>query len=457
MSRIPARTFLRQAFVELVRRPGRAPAVLGLGWKAFFQQSSRVISATPVVLGSERELLSWRNGTRPAISIVVPVFNQIATTLACLRSLAGSIASAGSVELIVVDDASTDPESERLRALPGITYHRNRANQGFVGSCNAGAQLAKGRYVVFLNSDTVVTAGWIETLVARLDQPGVGLVGASLQYPDGRLQEAGGLVFADASGWNYGRNGHPEDPRYRTFRDSHYCSGAALALTRKRFEELGGFDVRYAPGYYEDTDLAMRVRASGARVVYEPESVVVHLEGASAGTDPASGMKAAQAVNRERFREKWEATLRQEHPPAGTDVDLAIRQEGRAWIVACTGVEPEESFLETVELLVGRGCVMDLFLGAQLPVERIQALRSRGVYAWPPDWHATGRWLLLRNGHAAHAALVDGSPVSQAWFKNVRRDLPAARPLWFGQSSRSAADRVTPVSGMDGILAALDA
>ena len=388
---------------------------------------------------------------------MVPVFNQIDTTLGCLRSLVGSTTSAGSVELIVVDDASTDPESERLRVLPGITYHRNGENVGFVGSCNAGAKFARGRYLVFLNSDTVVTPGWLEKLVSRLDEPDVGLVGASLRYPDGRVQEAGGLVFADASGWNYGRNGHPEDPRYCTFRDSHYCSGAAVALARECFEVLGGFDVRYAPGYYEDTDLAMRVRAMGARVVYEPESVVVHLEGASAGTDTSSGMKAAQVVNRERFRAQWKETLQQAHPVVGTDADLVVRTGGEGWIVAHAGEELEERFREAVELLASRGYVVDLFLSAPMSTEQVRKLRSRGLYVWPPDWRATGRWLLVRHGYAARALLVDGSPASLDWFRRVRPDLPAARQLWLGAIDLPVPDGMTPVAGPDAVLAALAA
>lgn len=374
----------------------------------------------------------------------------------CLRALVGAMEASPGSELIVIDDASTDPEAERLRAVPGITYRRNHENLGFVGSCNAGALLARGRYLVFLNSDTVVTPGWLEKLITRLTEPGVGLVGASLQYPDGRLQEAGGLVFADASGWNYGRNGHPEDPRYRAFRDSHYCSGAAIALTRERFEALGGFDPRYAPGYYEDTDLAMRVRATGARVVYEPESVVVHLEGASAGTDTSRGMKAAQLVNRDRFGAQWKETLRRTHPAPGTDADLVVRQAGAGWLVAHVGANREERLLEAVELLASRKYVVDLFLSTPFPAERVRSLRARGVYVWPPEWHATGRWLLARHGHAAHAFLVDEGHDSREWLRRVRADLPAARALWFEANGMPAPDGLTPVSGADAILQALD-
>lgn len=409
----------------------------------------------------ESELVDWNNPDVPEVSVVVPVFNQIATALECLRSVIAASSARIPLELVVVDDASTEAGAERLRQLPGITCYRNPSNVGFVGSCNVGGGLSRGRYLVFLNSDTLVTPGWLEPLLARLEEPGVGIAGACLQYPDGRLQEAGGLVFADASGWNYGRDGHPGDPRYLSCWDAHYCSGAALAVSRERFENLGGFDPLFAPGYYEDTDLAMRIRASGARVVYEPESVVVHLEGASAGTDTSSGMKAAQVVNRGRFLERWRDVLEQAHPPAGTDADLAVREGGANWIVAYLGPDQGDMFLELVDSLVDRRCVVDLFLSAGISLERMRRLRSRGVYVWPPEWGATGRWLLLRQGSVVRAALVDGSAASLEWLRQVRDDLPAARQFRLvaaGASITEAAkDMPAPVTGPDGILAGLDA
>ena len=198
----------------------------------------------------------------PQVSIVIPVFNKIAYTAACLRSLAEH-AEGIAFETIVVDDGSTDATAQRLAQIDGIRVHRNAQNLGFVGSCNAGAAMARGEFVVFLNNDTVVTAGWLRALLDCFAQePDAGLVGSKLVYPDGRLQEAGGIVFSDGSGWNYGRFGDPSDPRYNMRREADYCSGAAIMLPRALLEKLGGFDTRYAPAYYEDTDLAFAVRES---------------------------------------------------------------------------------------------------------------------------------------------------------------------------------------------------
>jgi len=222
----------------------------------------------------------------------------------------------------VVDDGSSDTTATRLASRDDIRYLRNPKNLGFVGSCNRGAQAAQGEFILFLNNDTVVLEGWLDHLVQTFaDVPDAGLVGSKLLYPDGRLQEAGGIVWADASGWNWGRLADPSAPEFNFMRDVDYCSGASLLIRRRLFTDLGGFDERYAPAYYEDTDLAFAVRAQGLRVLYQPLSRVVHYEGISAGTDLTSGMKAYQVRNRERFQEKW-----------GTA--LVARGERHSWLMA---------------------------------------------------------------------------------------------------------------------------
>src|SRR5262249_27073683 len=154
---------------------------------------------------------------------------------------------------------------------------RSAENTGFVDAANRGAAAARGRILVFLNNDTAVRRGWLDALVEVLDgDPDVGIVGARLLGADGRLQESGGILWRDASGWNFGRGDDPDRPEYRRRRDVDYCSGACLAIPRALFASLGGFDERYRPAYYEDADLAFRVRAAGRRVVVEPASTVVH-------------------------------------------------------------------------------------------------------------------------------------------------------------------------------------
>ena len=124
--------------------------------------------------------------------------------------------------------------------------------------------------------------------------------------PMGHYKRPGAFVFEDGSGWNYGRSGVPDDCRYQFVREVDYCSGAAIALSQTLWIQLDGFDERYAPAYYEDTDLAFRVRELGYRVLYTPFSKVVHFEGVSSGTDLGTGVKKYQAINQPQFQERWQ-------------------------------------------------------------------------------------------------------------------------------------------------------
>ncbi|OLB03133.1 MAG: hypothetical protein AUH08_01030, partial [Verrucomicrobia bacterium 13_2_20CM_54_12] len=234
---------------------------------------------------------------------------QFRFTQACLASLQEH-QGAERFEVIVVDDSSTDATAEVVPRMPGVVYLRNETNSGFITSCNRGAEAARGKYLVFLNNDALVRPGWLTALLDSFaEEPRAGIVGSKLLYPDGRLQEAGGIIWQDATGWNYGKFDDPEKPEYNYLREVDYCSAAALMIPRSLFASVGCFDSRYAPAYYEDTDLAFKVRKAGYRVLYQPLSEVIHYEGATGGTDLSTGAKKHQEINRSTFAEKWAAEL----------------------------------------------------------------------------------------------------------------------------------------------------
>lgn len=252
----------------------------------------------------------------PDVSIVIPIYGQLAYTLNCIHSLKMH-RSRFSAEIVIVDDASTDKSGEFLPLVQCIRYHRQKVNGGFIQSCNTGGEISYGRFVVMLNNDTRVTSGWLDNLIGSFEiWPNAGLIGSKMHYADGSLQEAGGIIWRDGSAWNYGRNDDPNRPQYSYARQVDYISGCSIALPTELWRELGGFDPFYRPAYCEDVDLAFRVRSLGREVWFQPQSRIVHYEGKTSGTSTAGGVKAYQVINTKKLFLRWREPLTHHRPNA---------------------------------------------------------------------------------------------------------------------------------------------
>jgi GT2 family glycosyltransferase/glycosyltransferase involved in cell wall biosynthesis len=244
---------------------------------------------------------------RPCVSIIIPVHNKYATTFHCLCSLLFA-RNLTSFEVILSDDGSSDVTSEELARHTGLTVVTHAEAEGFIGACKDGAAQARGEYVLFLNNDTEVTTGWLDELVgcfSTFDK--VGAAASKLVYPDGRLQDAGGIIWKTGNPWNYGRRANPSEPRFAYSRDADYVSGAALITPRALWEEIGGFADDLRPAYFEDTWYSFAVRDKGFRTVYCATSKVYHFEGISNGRDvnTTTGLKRFQEINRPKFKRRW--------------------------------------------------------------------------------------------------------------------------------------------------------
>ena len=300
------------------------------------------------------EQISFKAVAKPKISVIIPVYNQIQYTLQCLESICRCL-PLNTFEVIIVDDCSTDDSAKKLSPIEGLTVISNKNNQGFIRSCNVGAQAARGEYVCFLNNDTEVTAGWLDELLITFNQfPGTGLVGSKLVYPDGTLQEAGGIIWQDGSAWNFGRNQNHKLPVYNYAREVDYCSGASIMVPKALFAELGGFDEHYLPAYCEDSDLALTIRDKGYRVLYQPMSTVIHYEGITSGTDTSGGIKAYQIDNSKKLFARWKSRL-QTHQSNGIDVDGAKDRTAKRRVLVlehCTITPNEDAGSVTVFNLI---------------------------------------------------------------------------------------------------------
>jgi GT2 family glycosyltransferase len=267
--------------------------------------------------------LTFKNAKSPLVSIIIPTYNQWYNTYSCLLSILANTKNID-YEIIIADDASTD-ETQNIRTyVENIEIIRNDKNLGFLKNCNHAAKFAKGKYILFLNNDTNVQKEWLKYLLEIIEKDEtIGIVGPKFTLTDGRIQEAGGIIWKDGSSSHFGYADAPEKPEYNYVKEVDYISGACLMVRKKLWDIIDGFDERFVPIYYEDVDLAFEGRNFGYKVVYQPKSVVLHFEGMSYGRNVNTESKYRLEIGRRKFLEKWQKVLEKEHFEKGNDIFVA--------------------------------------------------------------------------------------------------------------------------------------
>ncbi len=241
------------------------------------------------------------------VSVIVLNYNRAQTTLECLDALAHA-RSALVREIIVVDNGS---EREELSLLHDRQRHNDFTlvevgeNRFFGEGNNIGVDFAHGDYIVFLNNDAFVQPGWIEALADSMrNDPTVAAVGPMLLYPDGRVQEVGGMALPTGDVVQVGKGAVWGPDHYDVPCTVDFCSAACLMMRRADFLTVGGFGFEWEPAYYEDVDLCLKLWTQCGKVIVNPAARVVHIESKTT-SDPRLQLHDISEINRARFVSKW--------------------------------------------------------------------------------------------------------------------------------------------------------
>ncbi len=331
-----------------------------------------------------------------------------------------------SYELIVIDNNSPDGSAERLAAITkNVRIVRNLENYGVIRANNAGAALASGDYLVSMNSDAIVHEGWLESMLERArSHRRVAAIGPRYLNPDGTVQEAGALLFRDGTTAAYGSGRSSADPELRRPRVVDYISNACMLYKREAFEEMSGFDVAYAPAYYSDVDICLRLSAAGYLTMYEPRSTVTHVYG-WAEKEVGEDWKRSRAFFARRWRDLLAA-----RPEPRLDLErnvILARDAALTDRVLIAGQKlPVEGSLKEEAVVSVASCSKAhvALLLRDLQNELAQRLISAGVECVSSTVSKPEEWLQTRRFH--YDLVLDAGLDDPVLADEIRRTQPQA-------------------------------
>ncbi len=264
------------------------------------------------------------SNTKPLISIIIPVLNNIDYTLNCIKSIYDT-AEEIPFEIIIIDNNSEQINKEKLANIQkekkNLKVIYNEINETYSKANNQGAQIAEGKYLLFLNNDTQLFENTLKSIINTFEnEPKIGIQGGKLLYPNNTIQHCG-IVFGELAP-NINLHYHiylcyPSDATNVNFaREYQMVTGALLVIRKDLFKKIGGFDENYIFGH-EDLDICMKVRESGYKVWYNPTAVAYHFESV---TKKLQGIEKFErfltnpnsfdAKNDRYFHSKWDKVLK---------------------------------------------------------------------------------------------------------------------------------------------------
>lgn len=246
-----------------------------------------------------KRTLNFKKEETPLVSIIIPTYNQCLYTVQCLQSIFYS-EDTTPYEIIIADDNSNKQTKKILQKIKNIKLVTNDKNVGYIKNCNNAVKHAKGKFLYFLNNDTIVQKKWLEPLVSVFDlKPNVGVVGSKIFFPNGDLQESGVLMYSDM--FNNRLLNDPFNHRNNYLRKCDYVSGCSLMTPKALFEKIGGFDEMFCPAYCDDPDYCLAAKKLGFDTYVQPKSKLIHFGSISYGETNTALMQR----NNKMLKEKW--------------------------------------------------------------------------------------------------------------------------------------------------------